>query len=35
MLAKMAGRRRAGYSALGYRVTESEDLFSASQCTPD
>jgi superfamily II DNA or RNA helicase len=28
MLAKMAGRRRAGYSALGYRVTESEDLFS-------
>jgi superfamily II DNA or RNA helicase len=28
MLAKMAGKRRAGYSALGYRVTESEDLFS-------
>jgi superfamily II DNA or RNA helicase len=28
MLAKMAGKRQAGYSALGYRVTESEDLFS-------
>ena len=28
MLAKMAGRRLAGYSALGYRVSESEDLFS-------
>jgi superfamily II DNA or RNA helicase len=28
MLAKMAGRRRAGYSALGYCVSESDDLFS-------
>jgi superfamily II DNA or RNA helicase len=28
MLAKMAGKRRAGYSALGYRVTEFGDLFS-------
>jgi superfamily II DNA or RNA helicase len=28
MLAKMAGRRLAGYSVLGYRASESEDLFS-------
>jgi hypothetical protein len=28
MLAKMADKRRAGYSALRYRVTEPEDLIS-------
>jgi superfamily II DNA or RNA helicase len=30
MLAKMAGRRLAGYSALGHRVSESETCFRSS-----
>ncbi len=28
LLAKMAGRREAGYRALGYDVTHADDLFS-------
>jgi hypothetical protein len=35
MLAKMAVKRRAGYSAVGYRLTELGDLFSLESRAPD
>ena len=34
LLAKMAGRREAGYRALGYNVTHADDLFSRGSELP-
>ncbi|MCC6887499.1 MAG: DEAD/DEAH box helicase [Hyphomicrobiales bacterium] len=34
LLAKMAGKREAGYRALGYDVTHADDLFHAGQNSP-
>ena len=34
LLAKMAGRREAGYRALGYDVTHADDLFSRETAAP-
>ena len=34
LLAKMAGRREAGYKALGYDVTNAEELFSRETRLP-
>ena len=34
MLAKMAGRREAGYRALGYDVTQAGDLFARETAFP-
>jgi superfamily II DNA or RNA helicase len=34
LLAKMAGRREAGYRALGYDVTNAEELFSRETRLP-